>query len=70
MVIVRIAKISIPNVKERDHTDGVRDPETAIRAGNSRADCVAVGDIPTFLMRFYPRTSFIWTATHHMPDSS
>ena len=53
MVVVRIAGVSIPDVEERNHTDGVGDPETTIRAGNSRANCVAVRDIPGCLMRFY-----------------
>ena len=53
MIVVRIAGVGIPDVEERNHTDGVGDPETAIRAGNSCTDGVAVGDVPTYLVRFY-----------------
>lgn len=54
MVIVGNTGVSIPYVEARNETDGKGNPEAAIRAGNSCANCVAIGDIPACLMRFHP----------------
>lgn len=53
MVVVGKAGVSIPDVEAGDQTNGKRDPETAIRAGNSGADCIAIGDIPSQSMRIH-----------------
>lgn len=70
MVVVSIAGVSIPDVEERNHTDGVGDPETAIRAGNSCANCVSIRNIPMIHEISRAKKVYERIVTYHIPESS